>query len=616
MKKLYPLFFIAFVACVSMGVVLLIQDTEEAGTKEEGVSFVLTGAAVTATGDVFTITTKATSGTIKWENSDGKTISLSVAGDGSASGQSQTEAVYYGTRQNGDPDDRIYLESESCQGTNRVGDCIGAQFLVIAQQKAHMFKITQLNPEKNEISMKDISYGKEANDLSYADGSATSFPIGDISVMLTINEAAKTITFTTIGSSDGATIELYDKATIALINTNTATQVVEGFLFSEYADGALTASKYIGHGTNPTLQIKIFYDDLYDKNIEINNNLLTDLGKAQGSGWYTTGQTHSFYTNKGTLIIYAEEKNKLIIGHKAAASSAKLTLQKVDQPTEALYGVDTQGDVGKDSSLVLDKNGYARISYFDETNDALKYAYETADGWYVQIVDTGNVGRESAIALDNNDFPRILYTDTKNKQLKYASHDGAKWNVWVIEDAGTTVVNPTMALDSNGQPQIAFYEYKAGDLVYMKYNAETQEWKKETVDEEGDVGGNPSIMLDSDGLPHIAYFENKYDAVKYAQYDGSKWQMLVVDSSGNMGLWTSIQANKEGRLSIWYYNMLLDKAVNLQFVEGTTWQKNTYDLGGFALWQGDLVVDDSNYLHITYYPKEERDLRYMVTALG
>src|SRR3989338_6726401 len=124
MKQVHHILFVAVVACMSMAI-LLILDEEKINEENVDIHFSLTGAAVaTAQTDVFTITTKATSGTIKWKNSDGKSISIPFVGDGSVSGQAQTEAVYYGKEQSGNPDDRIYLESETCSGTSSVEDCV------------------------------------------------------------------------------------------------------------------------------------------------------------------------------------------------------------------------------------------------------------------------------------------------------------------------------------------------------------------------------------------------------------------------------------------------------------------------------------------------------------
>ncbi|MCD6119511.1 hypothetical protein J7K50_06685 [bacterium] len=45
------------------------------------------------------------------------------------------------------------------------------------------------------------------------------------------------------------------------------------------------------------------------------------------------------------------------------------------KPTWHIETVDSDGNVGKYTSIALDSGGYPHISYWDETNNALKYAY-------------------------------------------------------------------------------------------------------------------------------------------------------------------------------------------------------------------------------------------------
>lgn len=47
--------------------------------------------------------------------------------------------------------------------------------------------------------------------------------------------------------------------------------------------------------------------------------------------------------------------------------------------------VDSDGDVGKCSSLALDKNGWPHISYHEHNDYALKYAYKDSLGWHQQL---------------------------------------------------------------------------------------------------------------------------------------------------------------------------------------------------------------------------------------
>ena len=92
--------------------------------------------------------------------------------------------------------------------------------------------------------------------------------------------------------------------------------------------------------------------------------------------------------------------------------------------------------VGNHSSLALNSAGWPHISYYDFTNDDLKYAYKDASGWHIETVDyAGRVGAYTSLALDAAGRPHISYCSRTNdhvitcNDLKYAWRDDTGWHV-------------------------------------------------------------------------------------------------------------------------------------------------------------------------------------------
>ena len=201
--------------------------------------------------------------------------------------------------------------------------------------------------------------------------------------------------------------------------------------------------------------------------------------------------------------------------------------------------VDSIGGVGTWCSIALDGNNYPHISYYDETNDDLKYARWNGTAWNTQTVDSaGDVGASTSIALDVNGYPHISYGDNTNEDLKYATWDGTAWNTQTVDSAGSVGWWTSIALDGNNYPHISYGDNTNEDLKYANWDGTA--WNRQTVDSAGSVGFCNSIALDGNNYPHISYGDNTNEDLKYATWDGTAWNTQTVDSAGSVGWWTSI----------------------------------------------------------------------------
>jgi hypothetical protein len=84
--------------------------------------------------------------------------------------------------------------------------------------------------------------------------------------------------------------------------------------------------------------------------------------------------------------------------------------------------VDAVGDVGLHPSMAADSAGGVHITYSDEGNLRLRYAYlpPGSSTFFPETADTGGVGKFSAVGVDSNGGVHVAYVDQSNKDVKYA----------------------------------------------------------------------------------------------------------------------------------------------------------------------------------------------------
>jgi hypothetical protein len=148
-----------------------------------------------------------------------------------------------------------------------------------------------------------------------------------------------------------------------------------------------------------------------------------------------------------------------------------LALASRDASGWSIDRVDTTGDTGLFSFLLIDDDGRFHISYMEKTSNSsgvVKYATRGPNdtGWEIQEVDSldkltfGFIGARNitSLAIDGDGNPWIAYSD--EKQLKLAVWDGSEWRLQTVVDAGSKTLGQlvSMKLDSQDQPHIAYFQ--------------------------------------------------------------------------------------------------------------------------------------------------------------
>ena len=237
--------------------------------------------------------------------------------------------------------------------------------------------------------------------------------------------------------------------------------------------------------------------------------------------------------------------------------------------------------MGSSTSIAIDSNDAVHISYYDATNTGLKYATcssgcTTTSNWNIVSVDTtGNVGWWTSIAINSNNAVHISYYDSTNDDLKYATctsswSSPSSWSKVTVDSSGDVGKYSSVAIDSNDAVHISYRDSTNDDLKYATCSSScssASSWTTSTIDSVGNVGSRTSIAIDSNDALHISYHDITNGDLKYATDQSGSWANTTVDSVGTVGQYTSIAIDSNDVVHISYYdatNKDLKYATNMQ----------------------------------------------------
>ena len=300
---------------------------------------------------------------------------------------------------------------------------------------------------------------------------------------------------------------------------------------------------------------------------------------------------------------------------------------------------DDSGWVGIDPSIAVDTAGNPSISYYDEDNHDLKYAWKVDGSWQNEVVESeGDIGEESGLTIDNQGNVHVSYISHDQGALKYAKKSGGSWDVSTIDnDNSHHVVTTSITLDSKGYPHIAYNwesgtEYgnnsdnknnnKDSDIVndgdsdnnngnggsfikYASWNGNSWNIEKATTG-----GSDVYLALDNQDQPHICFIKDEPDSdplIHYVSKSTGAWQTSIVDSETKSGGDCGIDVDTAGHVHITYHDYG-QKAIKYAERTGDAWEiqvaaRDTGRQEGLR-----MVVDSGDQPHIIFANDQQEKL--------
>lgn len=317
-----------------------------------------------------------------------------------------------------------------------------------------------------------------------------------------------------------------------------------------------------------------------------------------------------------TNLIVDDEQRIHISYHDNASRSLKYATFEESQESQEIWDlsiVDFQADVGEYSSIVLDSNDDAHISYFDASSKDLKYATDVSGQWTAYTIDSdGDVGYGSSIAIDSNDALHISYDDSTNGDLKYATNVNGTWEISTIESQGNVGAYSSIGVNSYDKVHISYYDATNGNLRHATNQYSNGEWSLASVATSGNVGHHTSLVIDSANTVHISYIDYDDEALHYAEntWGPSGWVTTVIDSGSNsIGSSTSIAVDDSNTVHISYFDVS-DKDLKYATDESGSWVTSLVDEAGEVGDTSSITTDSEGVVHISYFDDTNENLKH------
>jgi hypothetical protein len=256
-------------------------------------------------------------------------------------------------------------------------------------------------------------------------------------------------------------------------------------------------------------------------------------------------------------------------------------------------------------SMARTSAGNPVIAYNGGDGRDLRIATRNSGNWQYEVVDSGGNPQFTDIAISSLDSIYLVYYDGNQNCLHRATRHVSS-STWAFEDIACDTsalgLYPSMQLDANGLPHIAYYNDNDRSLYYAKLNGTTRQWEIDSVNggTSSAIGKYNTLLLDAAGMPKIAYLNEQDDAILLSEMASpGNWVHTLVDSQSisNIGRPIDMQLDPFGKVWIAYNYYSNFERTKLMHRDGALWREVGVSSSGrianefnFKIIGGDLFL--------------------------
>jgi hypothetical protein len=295
----------------------------------------------------------------------------------------------------------------------------------------------------------------------------------------------------------------------------------------------------------------------------------------------------------------------------------------MERPGMIRSTIDRQGEVGKNSSVIIGSDGLALISYSGYGSADLKVAHcndLACSSATVSTLDSaGVVGAYTSITIGRDGLGLISYFDIGNSDLKVAHCNDlacSSASVAAVDSAANVGGGTSIVIGTDGLGLISYHDDGNSDLKVAHCNdLACSSASAVTLDSAGLVGYYTSISIGSDGLGLISYWDQSQGNLKVAHCANLACTSAQLSAhnpgSAFAGRWSSLTIGTDGLGLISYFTEYADdlNVVHCEDLACSAATISTLDSAGSVGQKTAITLGADGLGLITYYDASNTNVK-------